>query len=108
LWGFFLIVLLGMVPWQSGFYLLSTSRDSSLKLWDLREGRLIYTLQGHSGSVNTSAFSDDGNFFVSGGADQLVLVWGTNIGGPEGAPNDLKADWATQTLTRPRSAPPVE
>ena len=30
---------------QSGYYLVSTSRDSSIKIWDLREGRLLFTLQ---------------------------------------------------------------
>lgn len=64
---------------QSGYYLLSASKDSSLKIWDLREGRLLFTLQGHSGPVNCARFSRDGEFFSSGGADQLVMVWKTNL-----------------------------
>ena len=32
---------------QSGYYLVSTSRDSSIKIWDLREGRLLFTLQAN-------------------------------------------------------------
>ena len=61
--------------------MLSSSKDSSLKIWDLREGRLLFTLQGHAGAVNAAQFSNDGHFFASGGADQLVMVWKSNLYG---------------------------
>ena len=54
--------------------MLSSSKDASLRIWDLREGRLLYTLQGHAGAVNCSSFSQSGNFFASGGVDRLVMV----------------------------------
>ena len=54
--------------------MLSSSKDASLRLWDLKEGRLLYTLQGHAGGVNCSTFSVSGNFFASGGVDRLVMV----------------------------------
>jgi WD40 repeat protein len=38
-------------------------------------------MHGHSGFVHTTKFSKDGNFFASGGADQLVMVWKSNIMG---------------------------
>jgi WD40 repeat protein len=60
---------------------LTSSKDSSLKIWDIREGRLLYTMHGHSGPVHTAKFSNDGNFFASGGSDQLVMVWKSNIMG---------------------------
>ena len=68
---------------QSGYYMLSSSKDGSLKVWDLREGRLLFTLQGHTGAVNCARFSPDGHFFTSGGADQMVMVWKSNIYGVE-------------------------
>ena len=37
------------------------------------------TIQGHTGAVNTVSFSPDGNFFSSGGIDQLVMVWKSNL-----------------------------
>jgi WD40 repeat protein len=64
---------------QSGNYMLSSSKDSTLKVWDIREGRLLFTMQGHTGPVNAAKFSTDGNFFASGGADQLVMVWKSNL-----------------------------
>ncbi|KAK1804534.1 hypothetical protein P4O66_020542 [Electrophorus voltai] len=70
----------------SGNYLISGSNDSTVKILDLLEGRLIYTLHGHkvecldlSGPVLTVAFSRQGDFFASGGADSQVLMWKTNF-----------------------------
>lgn len=47
----------------------------------MREGRLLFSLQGHQGDVNATAFSADGNFIASGGVDKLVMVWKSNIAG---------------------------
>ena len=66
---------------QTGNYLASCSKDSSIKIFDLREGRLLYTLHGHTGPINTVAFSQDGHFLSTGGADQLVMVWRSNLVG---------------------------
>jgi WD40 repeat protein len=61
--------------------LTSASKDQTLRLWDLREGRLLFTLQGHAGAVNACGFSADGNFIASGGLDKLVMIWRSNIAG---------------------------
>jgi WD40 repeat protein len=50
-----------------------------MKIWDLREGRLMYTLQGHKGTVFDTTFSSDGNFFASAGADHVAMVWKSNL-----------------------------
>lgn len=56
----------------SGIYLLSASDDSNMKIFDLLEGRPIYTLSGHKGSITAAAFSSTGDQFASGGADEQV------------------------------------
>jgi len=56
----------------SGNYLITASSDGTLKILDLLEGRLIYTLQGHTGPVFTVSFSKGGELFSSGGADAQV------------------------------------
>lgn len=84
---------------SSGNYLLTSSDDATMKVLDLLEGRLFYTLHGHQvsrcyrgyclysllavctffyfvsfmqGPVTTAAFSRNGEFFASGGSDEQV------------------------------------
>ena len=64
----------------SGNLLISASSDSTLKIFDLLEGRLIYTLHGHQPKKAVAvAFSHCGEFFASGGADNQLLIWKTNL-----------------------------
>ena len=70
---------------------MSSSEDTTVKIWDLREGQLLYTLRGHEppssshgstakGAPTACAFSPGaGTFLASGGADKRVLVWKTNL-----------------------------
>lgn len=65
---------------SNGEFLLSTGLDGLTKIWDIKEGHLLYTLHGHQGGATTVAvFSPQGNFFASSGADSRVLVWKTNF-----------------------------
>ncbi len=50
-----------------------------MRLWDLRQGKLLFTLQGHKGSVNSVAFSPDGEYISSGGLDQVLVLWKSNL-----------------------------
>ncbi|NWI51365.1 POC1B protein, partial [Calyptomena viridis] len=63
----------------SGNYLITASTDGTLKILDILEERLIYTLHGHKGPVLSVAFSKGGEKFASGGADAQVLLWKTNF-----------------------------
>ena len=65
-----------------GNSLLSTgASDGTFKVWDLREGRLLYTVHAHkSGAVNGACFSPgDGNLFATAGGDDAVHIWKTNF-----------------------------
>jgi hypothetical protein len=55
--------------------MVSASKDSTVKIWDLRNGRALYRLEAHQGSVNTCAFSYNGDTFVSGGSDKTLIGW---------------------------------
>lgn len=99
-----LLPLKTAIAWQNNAKLLAPpgplSPHDTQKIWDLREGRLIYTLKGHSGPVAACAFSADGTRFASGGEDGLVMSWKSNLddrltgggrsgGGGTGAPTTL-------------------
>ena len=74
----------------NGRYLLSASADSTVKIWDLRQGHILYSLYGHEGSSTTCSFSPGGDFFTSSGADAIVNVWKSNL-------NDLETEVLDET-----------
>ena len=63
----------------SGNFLLTASKDNTVKVWDVREGQLFYTLRGHEGAATCGEFSQNGEYFATGGADANVMVWKTNF-----------------------------
>ena len=50
-----------------------------MKIWDLRQGCILYSLHSHEGIAATCSFSPGGDFFVSSGADAIVNVWKSNL-----------------------------
>ena len=59
---------------------VSASRDNTLKVWDLENGREMYTLEGHSSWVWGVALSPDGARVASASADNSVRIWETERG----------------------------
>lgn len=58
-------------------YLLSSSWDRSLRLWDLRTGKTTkrFVENGHTKEILSCAISADGRYILSSGADREIKLW---------------------------------
>ncbi|KAI9741214.1 MAG: hypothetical protein M1834_002930 [Cirrosporium novae-zelandiae] len=67
----------------SSKYLVSGSRDRTLRIWDIETGRMVRSpLTGHEASVLCLQFDDTPNndIIISGGSDFAVIVWRFSTG----------------------------
>ena len=53
----------------------SAGGHGTIKLWNWRDGTRVATLRGHADTVNTVAFSPDGELLASGGDDHQWTLW---------------------------------
>ena len=65
-----------------GQYLLTGSRDKTIKLWDVETGRELRSFFGHTSTINDLDISADGKTFVSSSADGSAIIWDILTGKP--------------------------
>lgn len=62
---------------QDNCYLLSSSWDKTVRLWDLRTQKTSRRFVGHTKDVYTVSFSSDNRQIISAGADKGIKLWNT-------------------------------
>jgi WD40 repeat protein len=58
-----------------GDIVASGTVERVVKLWDIRSGECIGTLEGHTYPVLALSFSPDGSKLVSGSGDTTLIIW---------------------------------
>lgn len=59
-------------------WLLSSSADSTIRLWNLDAWQQIVVYKGHHGPVWDLCWSPFGHYFVTGGHDKTARLWATD------------------------------
>src|SRR5262245_42276401 len=67
--------VLSVVFTLDGKTLVSSSRDHTIKIWDVASGELKKTLTNHTLDVYSVVFSHDGKLMASGGKDLNIILW---------------------------------
>jgi len=62
---------------RSGPFLLSGSRDKTMKMWDVSIGYCLFTLTGHDNWVRGVVFHPGGKYILSASDDKTIRVWDT-------------------------------
>ncbi|RFU25562.1 hypothetical protein B7463_g10784, partial [Scytalidium lignicola] len=65
---------------SSSNFLVSASRDETLRVWDVSTGYCVKTIRGHAGWVRDVSPSFDGRWLLSAGADQTARIWDASSG----------------------------
>ncbi|PIG92705.1 caspase family protein [Gloeocapsopsis sp. IPPAS B-1203] len=65
---------------QDGQTLVSSSGDTTIRIWHLPSGRPLRTLSGHTSAVWSVAIAPDGKSLVSGSGDKTIKVWNLETG----------------------------
>lgn len=60
--------------------LTSKSFGGTLSLWDMDSGRILKKFAGHLGNVPAVDFSRNDNYFLTGGQDGAIKLWGISAG----------------------------
>lgn len=56
-------------------FVVTSSEDGKVKVWDLETGTAVLDLEGHLGRVSSAAYSPLGKFFITAGEDDTVRIW---------------------------------
>jgi WD40 repeat protein len=68
---------------QDEYYIITGSVDRTVKLWCLRLNIVLATYKCHMKTIWDVHFSPSGLYFLSGGADGLMILWKTDCPKPQ-------------------------
>jgi guanine nucleotide-binding protein subunit beta-2-like 1 protein len=80
---------------QDSRYVLSSSWDSTLRLWDIKKGTTSRRFINHTRDVLSVAFSPDNRQIASGGRDKNLKIWNTMGECKYTVDTNAHTDWVT-------------
>lgn len=61
-------------------FLVSAASDGKINVWDVKEGKLIKTLAGHTDAVTSLAYMKEMGYLASGSMDKTIKIWDVKEG----------------------------
>ena len=58
-----------------GDFLVSCSRDQTIKLWDSNSGYCVQTVKGHTDWIRKVSVNNKGNLLASASKDESIIIW---------------------------------
>lgn len=55
--------------------ILVTTADSTLRVWNMKDGSLLHTLTGHHRNIHSITFCQNGKYLASASSDKTVMIW---------------------------------
>lgn len=65
---------------SNGKYIANGTSEGNIEIWDIENIKLLKTLKGHKGFVESVSFSKDGKRLVSCANDNTIKVWSVGSG----------------------------
>lgn len=82
-------------------FIISGSRDKSIKIWSGQTGNVLLTIEGHSGWVKGLAMHHSNKYFYSCSDDKSIKVWNLHTGKLHSKIEEAHSNFVTDIVSHP-------